>query len=171
MTDPSEIDLRPIYPESSPYRVRLPGSIAHALGWPTSSNEFSCYGVFRARGELLCAPQAAALEDGMHPFQAALDYRVRAGARPQSGALADFPPASTLILDLLVFDFTAKWTTAKHSQLDLNMTTLRTSLLGWRRGDQSTPVYPRIWSGVLCLLSQERVFAIQDQEGPQLLER
>lgn len=171
MTDEADRqDLHALYAENSPYRVRLPGSIAMALEWPTEPNEFACYGVFRSRGELLCTPQAAALPDGTHPFGTALEYRSRATSEVQPVSLQDFPTSSTLALEFLVFEFNAKWTNAKRAQLDLNLTTTRTSLLGWRRGGQSPPLYPRVWPPVLCLLSQERVFALQDEEGVALSE-
>lgn len=152
----------PIYPESSPYRVRLPETIAHALGWPRDPDSFSCYGVFRTDGELLCAPDSIVTATGDHPFRSAIEFRDANCVRDADAtvSLEDLPPIRYLVLELQVFEFEAKWTNAKRSQLDLQLGTPRTSLLGWQRhGDE--PVYAVVLGAVLALIAARKVRAIQ----------
>ena len=152
----------PIYAEDSPYRVRLPGAIASDLAWPRDPDSFSCYGVFRTDGELLCAPKLLATADGSHPFQSALALRDSVVQLVGVTSLASFPPTSDLVIDLRVFEFEAKWTTEKRTQLDLQLGIRRTSLLGWSRHG-SEPLYAIAQGGVLALISADRVRAIQRQ--------
>lgn len=152
----------PIYPEASPYRVRLPGSIAAALGWPRDHDSFNCHGVFRTDGELLCAAASVVSTSGHHPFEAALRFREsREIHHPYpTVAIEDLPSIETLSLELQIFDFEAKWTNERRSQLDLQIGTARTSLLGWKRhGDKA--LYAVSVGGVLCLFSEEKIRAIQ----------
>lgn len=164
-------DFYPLYPpDPSPYRIRLPGSIVQALEWPTSLDQLDCVAAFRHRGEMVCALRAAALPDGSHPMQSALDYMRRTRTTRIPLGVRDIPPTSSVALDLVVFEFTATWEGASRDQLDLPLSTTRTSLFGWRRGVPCPPIYPRAWPGLLLLMSQERVFRLHDEEGAVLTE-
>jgi hypothetical protein len=145
-------------------RIRLSAGTITALEWGTYAEDFDCLGLFRSQEELLCAPADAKCENGEHPFADVLAIVESASPLTRISALGDIPPARNLIAPERLIRFTASWTTAGHSQLDLNLGVEVTGQLGWSRQPGSThPIYVGTYGGIIVVMS-ERGFLTAQQE-------
>lgn len=158
----SMLPIEEITLKESGSRIRLSANLLTPLAWTEFGDDFDCWAIFRYPGELLCAPKALTVDDGTHPFAAAL----AAIELPPSGhvsPLHEVPPSRVLTAFQRVFSFQASWSSGAKKQLDLKLGVDNTALLGWSKGSGSR-VYGIPWTRILVLLSQKRYEEVQKQD-------
>jgi hypothetical protein len=147
--------------ETNLHRVRLSADLLKLLAWQ-SDEEFKCWGFFRFPGELICASESIRNEDGTHPFDEILKYQ-QLPELTNIQTLSVTPPGSVLTASYRLIEFPAAWTSAKRTQLDLQMGVEATKRLGW--GPPSPrPIYACAWSRLLILFSEARFLELQTSE-------
>ena len=146
-------------------RIRLSSGLINSLGWTTQQASFDCYGLFRGREELLCAPVDLQDKAGDHPFGKVLRI-VEAVRNPDLPlSLRDVPSARDLVAGERFIEFKATWTGDIHSQLDLNLGVDVTDRLGWTKnpGD-ARPIYVGSFGPIFIAMSERRYSAAQEED-------
>jgi hypothetical protein len=130
------------------------------LNWPRSEQEFKCFGVFRAPGELLCAAEGIRKADGSHIFDSILRY-LNLPEFDELASVSDVPSARVLTASQRIIEFSASWLTG-NKQLDLKLGVTNTRRLGWSQA--TPPIHGWAWSRILLLLSNERFIETQKED-------
>jgi hypothetical protein len=150
---------------SSRSRIRLSIGMINLVGWDSYQTGFDCYGWFRAREELLCAPVELVDDQGEHPFAEILSIVEAVSTAPKAPSLRDIPSVGHLLASDRLFTFKAKWTTEIRSQLDLNLRVENTGQLGWSKQPTGVPpIYLRTYGNILIAISERRYLMARDQD-------
>jgi hypothetical protein len=135
------------------------------LGWTTQQATFDCYGLFRGREELLCAPVDLQDKAGDHPFEKVLRI-VEAVRNPDLPvSLRDIPSARDLVAGERLFEFKAAWTADTRSQLDLNLGVDVTDRLGWKKTPgEACSIYVRSFGPIFIAMSERYYLAAWEED-------
>jgi hypothetical protein len=147
-------------------RIRLSSGLITSLGWTAQqASSFDCYGLFRGREELLCAPIDLQDKAGDHPFGKVFRI-VEAVRNPELPiSLRDVPSAGDLVASERVIEFKATWTGDTRSQLDLNLGVDVTDRLGWAKNlRDACPIYVGSFGPIFIAMSERRYRTALEEE-------
>jgi hypothetical protein len=160
--------FKPFSPSAGRGRIRISTGVISTLGWDSFQESFECFGWFRTREELLCAPTSLQTEDGEHPFAQAIERVEALSAAARAPSLAAIPEAKHLVAADRLIKFDASWTNTARSQLDLKIGVDISARLGWLT-DSSPPILIGTYGAILIAMSESRY--LQSQEEQLTIER
>jgi hypothetical protein len=146
-------------------RIRLSSGIINSLGWDSYQTNFDCYGLFRGREELLCAPIELVDDFGGHPFAKVISIVDALSTPPKAPALQDIPSVRYLLATDRLITFKATWTSNARSQLDLNLGVENTKELGWsKQPTGAPPIYLGTYGSIFIVISERRYLIGREED-------
>lgn len=146
-------------------RLRISSGLISALGWNSDDSSFECFGWFRRREELLCAPAYIRDQTGEHPFASVIALIEAAVPSRTVEMLENIPQIRDLRAAERFIKFNASWTTDARSQMDINLGAENMIRLGWSKPPIApSPVYVGAFSGTLLVISERRYQEAEQEE-------